>query len=82
MPIMKPKAVGHHPELAGTVSVTQLARRWKTTRKSIRRLLGHRQLGFIQINGRFRVPQTEVRRYERIRMQRVGDQPPAGGGAT
>lgn len=64
MAAMKTTAAGRHPELAGTVSLTQLARRWKTTRKSVRQLLGDGRLDFVQINGRLRVPYGEVDRFE------------------
>ncbi len=67
MPRMKPVAVGHHPELVGTVSIAQLARRWRTSRKAVRQLLGHGTLDFIQINGQFRVPIGTIERRERAR---------------
>ena len=50
--------------LAGTFSLTQLARRWKTSRKLVRRLLAGQQLGFVLIANRLRIPLDEVRRYE------------------
>jgi len=62
---MKPEPQHHNLHLAGTLSLDQLARRWKTTRKEIRRLLGREELGFVQIRGRFRVSLAEVKRYER-----------------
>lgn len=50
--------------LAGTFSLDQLARRWKTSRKLVRRLLAGQQLGFVLIGDRLRVPLDEVERYE------------------
>lgn len=64
---MKPERRDADPDLAGTLSLVQLARRWKTSRKQIRRLLGRQELGFVQIRGSFRVPQVEVERYEKSR---------------
>ena len=64
---MKPEPKHRDPQLAGTLSLDQLARRWKTSRKDVRRLLGRQQLGFVQIRGSFRVPLAEARRYEKNR---------------
>ncbi len=64
---MKPERRDADPDLAGTLSLVQLARRWKTSRKQIRRLLGRQELGFVQIRGGFRVAQVEVERYEKSR---------------
>lgn len=64
---MKPEPKHRDPQLAGTLSLDQLARRWKTSRKDVRRLLGRQQLGFVQIRGSFRVPLAEVQRYEKSR---------------
>jgi len=61
---MKPDPPQRPPHLAETMSLDQLARRWNTTRKQIRRLLGRQELGFVQIQGSFRIPVAEVRRYE------------------
>jgi excisionase family DNA binding protein len=68
---MKPKPQSGDPELAGTLSLTQLARRWNTSPRRIRRLLGQQQLSFVQIRGSFRVPLAEVERYEKS-----GQKPP------
>jgi len=65
MPPMKSDPPQPPRHLAGTLSLDQLARRWKTSRKQIRRLMGHQLLGFVQIRGSFRVPISEVERYER-----------------
>ena len=62
---MKPAPKRRDPHLAETLSLDQLARRWSTSRKEIRRLLGSQELSFVQIRGSFRVPLAEVRRYER-----------------
>ena len=62
---MKCEATGHREEVAGTMSLAQLAQRWHTSRKNIRRLLSHGVLNFVQIRGHFRVPENEVRRYEK-----------------
>jgi hypothetical protein len=55
------------PYLSGTLSLDQLARRWRTSRKEIRRLLARQQIGFVLISDRLRVPLEEVERYERDR---------------
>ncbi len=64
---MKPEPKHRDPQLAGTLSLDQLARRWKISRKDVRRLLGRQQLGFVQIRGSFRVPLAEAQRYEQGR---------------
>lgn len=64
---MKPEPRRRDPDLADTLSLERLARRWKTSRKQVRRLLGTQQLGFVQIRGSFRVPLAEVTRYEKTR---------------
>ncbi len=64
---MKPKAKTGEPDFEETLSLTQLARRWRTSRKAIRRLLGRQVLGFVQIRGTFRIPREEVERYEHER---------------
>ena len=67
MAAMKREAQRHDPHLAGTFSLEQLARRWKTSRKEIRRLLQRQELGFVEIRGAIRVPRAEVQRYENRR---------------
>ncbi len=62
---MKCEAAGHRQEVIGTMSLAQLALRWHTSRKNIRRLLSHGILNFVQIRGHLRVPENEVRRYEK-----------------
>ena len=62
---MKREADVHRREVAGPLSLAQLAQRWHTSRKDIRRLLRHGRLNFVQIRGHLRVPENEVRRYER-----------------
>lgn len=52
------------PELAGTLSVQQVALRWGIPRKKIRRMLGRQELGFVQISGDIRIPLAEVERFE------------------
>ena len=64
---MKPEPRRRDPHLAGTLSLNQLARRWKISRKQVRRLLGRQQLDFVQVRGSFRVPLAEVQRYEKSR---------------
>ena len=63
---MKRDAPGRDPAVVESMSVSELARRWHTTRKTIRGLLGRQCLGFMQIRGRFRIPRKEVTRYERL----------------
>lgn len=53
------------PKFAGTVSIAQVARRWRRRERDIRRMLGSRELAFVQIGGSLRVPLSEVERYER-----------------
>ncbi len=62
---MKPKRSKRNPDLADTLSLNQLARRWNVSQKEVRRLLGQQSLGFVQVRGCFRVPLTEIRKYER-----------------
>ncbi len=64
---MKPEPGHRDPDLMDSLSLEGLARRWKTSRKEVRRLLGSQQLDFVQIRGRFRVPMSEVHRYEKGR---------------
>ena len=64
---MKPQPRHRNPELVGSLSLDQLARRWHVSRKQIRLLLGRQELGFVQIRSAFRVPLDEVERYEKKR---------------
>ena len=64
---MKPEPRHRDPLLVGTLSLDQLARRWRISRKEVRSLLGRQQLGFVQIRGSFRVPLAEAQRYEKNR---------------
>ena len=64
---MKPEPRCRDPDLADTLSLDQLARRWRISRKQVRRLLGAQQLGFVQVRGSLRVPLAEVSRYEKDR---------------
>ncbi len=64
---MKPRPRHRDPDLAGTLSLDQLARRWGISRKEVRHLLGRQELAFVQVRGRFRVPLVEIERYERDR---------------
>ncbi len=52
------------PHIAGTLSLAALARRWRVSRKEIRRMLARQELDFILICDRIRVPEAEVERYE------------------
>ncbi len=61
---MKPKPKRPDPDLADTISLAQLARRWKKSRKEIRGMLGRQQIPFIQVRGKFRIPLAEIERYE------------------
>jgi len=45
--------------------LAELARRWKISRKELRRLLAEQRLDFVQIRGRLRVPVDEAERFER-----------------
>ncbi|NQU26158.1 MAG: helix-turn-helix domain-containing protein [Candidatus Nealsonbacteria bacterium] len=62
---MKPQPRRRDPDLAGSLSLDQLARRWQVSRKQIRHLLGQQELRFVQIRGALRVPLDEVERYEK-----------------
>ena len=64
---MKPDPPRRDALLAETLSVGQLARRWRISRKEVRRLLGRQVLRFVQVRGSFRVPAAEVHRYEKAR---------------
>jgi len=55
----------HADDFSGTLSIDQLARRWRTTRREIRHMLAHGKMTFVQIRGRLRVPRDEVQRRER-----------------
>lgn len=48
------------PELDGTLSVAEAARRLHLTHKQVRQLLGTGKLNFVQIRRRFRIPKQEV----------------------
>ncbi len=64
---MKPQPRDRDAHLMGTLSLRRLARRWNTSRKALRHMLGRQELGFVQIRGKFRVPLEEIERYERGR---------------
>lgn len=64
---MKPDQSKPNPHLADTLSLTQLARRLNVSRTEVRRLLGQQSLDFVQVRGHFRVPLTEIRKYERAK---------------
>jgi excisionase family DNA binding protein len=53
--------------LAGTLSITALARRWRKSSREIRRMLGRQELTFVMIGERIRVPESEVARWEASR---------------
>ena len=61
---MKPKPKRSDPDLADTISLAQLARRWKKPRKEIREMLGRQELSFVQVRGKFRIPMAEIEQYE------------------
>jgi len=62
---MKPERRERDPDVADSLSLEQLARRWRMTRRQVRQVLGTGKLAFVQIRGRFRVSLDEVERYER-----------------
>ena len=62
---MKPKPRKPDAAFRGTLSLEQLGRRWRMSRKEIRHLLGRGQLDFVQVRGVFRVPLEEIDRFER-----------------
>jgi len=72
---MKRPASGPPSDWAGTLSFEQLARRWKSTPKAIRQLLGTQQLPFIQIRGSFRIPLSDVEQYEQQHPLPPGEKP-------
>lgn len=57
---MKRPSPAHFDEMSETLSLESAARRLHVTRKQVRRLLATRELDFVQIRGRFRVPRTSV----------------------
>lgn len=61
MPPMKRPA---NPKKPATLSVAQLAGRWRVTHGAVRRMLGAQHLAFEEVRGRIRVPLDEVCRYE------------------
>lgn len=63
-PMKRPSSVVN-PTTSGTLSLAQVARRWHISQREVRRMLGHQQLGFVQVRGRIRVPVTEVKRLEK-----------------
>jgi len=62
---MKPEPRRRDPDLIGSLSLDQLARRWNVSRKLVRHLLGRQELPFVQIRGQFRVRLTDIERYEK-----------------
>ncbi len=62
---MKREPTGRQADLAATVSVPRLARRWHTSVRQVRKLLAQRQMDFVQIAGQIRVPKLEIERLER-----------------
>jgi hypothetical protein len=62
-PMKRPPPEGE-AALPPTLSVMQLARRWQTKPKEIKRLLGQQILPFVQVRGAFRVARDDVQRYE------------------
>ena len=52
------------PHMSGTLSLAALARRWRLSRKEIRRMLARQELNFIMIRDRIRVPLAEVEKHE------------------
>jgi excisionase family DNA binding protein len=57
------------PHMSGTLSLADLARRWRMPRKQIRRMLARQELNFIMIRDKIRVPEAEIERYEDDRKQ-------------
>ncbi|MBN1910948.1 MAG: hypothetical protein JW818_14475 [Pirellulales bacterium] len=62
---MKPEPPKRDPDLEGTLSLDQLARRWNVPRKEVRHLLTTQKLDFLQVRGQIRVRLADVDRYER-----------------
>ncbi|MCA9238259.1 MAG: hypothetical protein KDA44_22455 [Planctomycetales bacterium] len=58
---MKAQRCPSQAERLGALSVPQVARRWHTTRRRVRRLLQAGRLPFVEINGEIRVPLAVVR---------------------
>ena len=63
---MKREAVGIDPWLSETVSLVELARCWRLSRKEVRQLLSHGRLQFVEVAGSLRVPRNAVEDYERL----------------
>ena len=63
---MKRKAAPHNIDVVGTLSVAQLAHRWHTTGKAVRRILGRGTINFVQVDGRLRISEEEITRFEAI----------------
>jgi len=51
-------------DLEDSITLTHLARRWKVSRREVRRLLQIGELPFVQVAGQIRVPVDAVRAKE------------------
>ena len=71
MPPMKSGPPRPDPATSDSLSVVQLARRWKLPEEDVRRMLGRQELGFEQVCGTIRVPLAEIRRYEESAGERL-----------
>ncbi len=56
----------HEPpeELEQSITLTHLARRWKVSRRKVRRMLQRGKLPFVQVAGQIRVPVEAVEAFE------------------
>ena len=61
---MKPKPDHQDDDVAGSLSLTRLARRWAMTEKQLRAKMFTGKVNFMQICGRFRVSRREIKRIE------------------
>ena len=60
---MKRPSPSHVDEMSDTLSLETTARRLHVSRKQVRQLLATRELDFVQIRGRFRVPRKAVEQF-------------------
>lgn len=61
MPRMKPPRTKTGP-YQETLSLGALAKRWRLPRRQVRRLIQQGRLGFVEVQGRIRVPLSEAER--------------------
>jgi excisionase family DNA binding protein len=69
-PMKRP--AGQDADVASSLSLQQVARRWSVPRRVVRRLLQQGELPFEQVRGQLRVTLRDVRHYERTKARGIG----------